>query len=152
MIKTFVLGAEYDESELCDVAIDVYNHLIIRFVGKQLNEPVVEIRINGKYKQIALSGNEFEYPAELIEAGYASIVLTEYVNGRKVKVWTVPPVNFVFFEDQFTGSDVIHKILRALPRIEALEDRVDNLETGLADAVADIGRLSAVLDDPLFEM
>lgn len=146
MIKTFIVGAEYDKSELIDVVLRQNDPLIIRLKTSPvatLEHTLIEIQHSKSREYISRYMDNPEYieiPHSMQIPGIIRVVVSEIDEDSIVKTYTVPPIEIHDTGNRFSGHDVIAKILAALPRIEQLERDVAELKSlkGVVDGIINI--------------
>lgn len=162
MVKTFVVGAEYDDNEMIDIVLRDNDPLMIHLQTSgevQLRDVLVEMRNSETKEYFSYEVTNPKYiniPVNLYKPGIIQVNVSILDGKSIVKTYTVPPVVVHDTGNRFSGHDVIAKILAALPRIEKLEEEVQTIKTnvehgnnGLSELKSIVDNMATIVYDPL---
>lgn len=152
MVKTFVIGAEYDENEMIDVVLRDNDPLIIRLQTSgevQLRNTLIEMRNSETKEYFSYEATNPKYvniPINLYKPGIIQVNVSILDGKSIVKTYTVPPVIVHDTGNRFSGHDVIARILAALPRIEKLEQEVQAIKSDVEQGSKSLLSLKEIVD------
>lgn len=152
MIKTFIVGADYDDSELNDVVLRG-EALILRFLypdGRPANNLKLCLEVDNVSQRYTVQDDgSFVLSTNLQKPGLMKATLIAEKFGIPVKQYVVPPIMFIDIDNVFSGQDTISRLLDMADRVDAIDEKIKKGESRLNILSELVDKLNKINYDPL---